>query len=254
MPEKTLSEVFAQIERTAVNIRAAAEAMVTGQKGDFERLAGSLASAISTAGTEFSALLDEDGDDEIRDGLALQAPSAAPPTIVTPSVPLADIQRRATHCVQRHALKNNTKGWPWRRILPAECLRGAAQAWLVDPYLAKHFQRRNLGEFVMALLDAGAKLKTFNIITREVSDTSPNADKEFYDALDRDAFEKAGMRVVHTIDPEIHDRSFTLDNGFVFKLGRGLDIYKPAAGLATRNSSLRQVRACEIDVFASAPT
>jgi hypothetical protein len=44
------------------------------------------------------------------------------------------------------------------------------------PYLVKYFQRRNLGEFVMAVLDGGAKLKTLNIITREVSDTSPDAE------------------------------------------------------------------------------
>jgi hypothetical protein len=54
---------------------------------------------------------------------------------------------------------------------------------------------------------------------------------------------------MYTIDTEIHDRFFALDNGFVFKLGRGLDIYKPAAGLAVRDSSLRQVRSCEIDIF-----
>jgi hypothetical protein len=62
------------------------------------------------------------------------------------------------------------------------------------------------------------------------------------------------MRVVHSIDRESHDRSFTLDNGFVFKLGRGLDIYKPVAGLAARDPSLRQVRPCEIDVFGPALT
>jgi hypothetical protein len=249
VPEKTLSEVGAQIERTSVNIRAAAEAMVTGQKGDFERLSGALASAIAAANTEISGLLDDDADDEILDAPAVQPPSPVPRPILAPGATLADIQRRATHCVQRHTLKNNAKGWPWSRIVPAEYLRGATEAWLVDPYLAKHFQRRNLGEFVMAVLDGGAKLKTLNIITREVSDTSPDADKQYYEALDRDAFEKAGMRVVHTIDGEIHDRSFTLDNGFVFKLGRGLDIYKPAAGLAAGDPGLRQVRSCEIDVF-----
>lgn len=252
VPEKTLSEVSAQIERTSVNIRAAAEAMVTGQKGDFERLSGVLASAIATADAEISGLL-ADADDEILDApAAVQPSSPVPPPIVAPGGTLADIQKRATHCVQRHTLKNNAKGWPWSRIVAAEYLRGATEAWLVDPYLVKHFQRRNLGEFVMAVLDRGAKLKTLNIITREVSDTSPDADKQYYEALDRDAFEKAGMRVVHTIDGEIHDRSFTLDNGFVFKLGRGLDIYKPAAGLAAGDPGLRQVRACEIDVFGPA--
>jgi Phospholipase D-like domain at C-terminus of MIT len=114
-------------------------------------------------------------------------------------------------------------------------------------------QRRNLGEFVMAVLE-GAKLKTLNIITREVSDPSPDVDKEYFDALDRDAFEKGGMRVVLTIDPNVHDRFFALDNGCVFKLGRGLDIFKPVAGLAARDSSLRQVKECEIDVFGPVPT
>ena len=78
---------------------------------------------------------------------------------------------------------------------------------------------------------------------------TPDADKQYFDALDRDTFEKAGMRVLHKIDQEIHDRSFALDNGFVVKLGRGLDIYKPVAGLAARDPSLRPVRSCEIDVF-----
>jgi hypothetical protein len=55
-------------------------------------------------------------------------------------------------------------------------------------------------------------------------------------------------------DHDIHDRSFTLDNGVVFKLGRGLDIYKPVAGLAARDASLRQVRPCEIDLFEPNPT
>jgi hypothetical protein len=80
VPEKTLSEVGAQIERTSVNIRAAAEAMVTGQKGDFERLSGALASAIGAAHTEISALLDDDGD--VPDSTVVQERSTVPPPIM----------------------------------------------------------------------------------------------------------------------------------------------------------------------------
>jgi hypothetical protein len=57
------------------------------------------------------------------------------------------------------------------------------------------------------------------------------------------------MKLTHTLDGDIHDRFVVLDNGFVFKLGRGLDLYKPVAGLAGRDPALRQTRACEIDVF-----
>ena len=41
-----------------------------------------------------------------------------------------------------------------------------------------------------------------------------------------------------------------LDHGVLFKLGRGLDVYKPATGLAAHRSASRRVRATEIDVFA----
>jgi hypothetical protein len=226
---------------------------VAGQKGDFERISANLASALSTARDEISTLLDDTGAEESHiEPLVKTSPVAALPKAM-PGATLASIQAQATHCVERHNLQNGAKGWPWSRIFTPQYLRGASQSWLIDPYLVTRHQRRNLSEFVMVLLE-GAKLKTLNVITREVGDSSPDADKDYYDALDRDAFEKAGMRVVHRTDPDIHDRSFTLDNGFVFKLGRGLDIYKPVAGLAARDSSLRQVRLCEIDGFETRPT
>jgi hypothetical protein len=34
---------------------------------------------------------------------------------------------------------------------------------------------------------------------------------------------------------DIHDRFAIFDTGIVFKLGRGLDIYKPVTGLASTN-------------------
>ena len=57
------------------------------------------------------------------------------------------------------------------------------------------------------------------------------ADKAYYNALNRDAVEKAGMRLVHTVDPEIHDRLLHSEQWLYLKLGRGLGIYKPVGGL-----------------------
>lgn len=47
----------------------------------------------------------------------------------------------------------------------------------------------------------------------------------------------------------LHDRHLRLNHGVLFKLGRGLDVYKPAAGLAIHRPTIRRVRASEIDVF-----
>jgi len=47
----------------------------------------------------------------------------------------------------------------------------------------------------------------------------------------------------------LHDRYLVLDHGVLFKLGRGLDFYKPATGLAAHRPANRRVRETEIDVF-----
>jgi hypothetical protein len=101
------------------------------------------------------------------------------------------------------------------------------------------------------VVTAAAKPKTVNVSTREVLDPGTDSAQNFYERLDQTFFDKAGVRVTYTLDDHIHDRFVVLDNGYVFKLGRGLDIYKPVAGLGGRDPALRQTRACEIDVFAN---
>jgi dynamin family protein len=112
VPDRTLSEVGVQIERTAVNIRAAAEAAVAGEKETFKRISAELASAISIARTEIFALLEDEDTEEIE--------SSQPTPVVCPRAAgssYASIQARATHCVKRHVLPNGAKAWPWTRIL-----------------------------------------------------------------------------------------------------------------------------------------
>lgn len=270
LPDRTLTQVRAQIERASADIRAAAEAAIAGQKEAFEQIATALIAEITGAqsdiATHFSETTAAASAPEVARpataSLSASGPDATDSTDTFPTAaaesqdessdsqdPPSTIRRRATRCVQRYVLRNGDKSWPFSRMLTKEYLAGTSEAWLIDPYLAQRHQRRNLLEFVMALLD-GAKPKTLHIITREQADPAPDADKDFYDSLDRQAFEKAGMRVEHSIDANIHDRYLVLDNGIVFKLGRGLDIYKPVAGLASRDPALRQVRECEVDVFA----
>lgn len=278
LPERSVSQVRAEIERASTDIKAAAEATFEGQKELFIRHVEELKDAAEAALRDVEALL----ADEQPPGLEASGAPALITTAEAPEVPPAKpassspqaaiplaapagpapadseghahedvpsaIRRKATRCVARHILRNGEKNWPFSRIFAAEPLRGATEVWLIDPYLAQAHQRRNLREFLEAIA-ATARPKVVNIVTREVLDLEPDGDKPFYDMLDRTFFEKAGMKITYAIDEHIHDRFVVLDNGYVFKLGRGLDIYKPVAGLAGRDPALRQTRACEIDVF-----
>ena len=70
-----------------------------------------------------------------------------------------------------------------------------------------------------------------------------------FERLASDFFEQAGLTLEWSRASEIHDRYVVFDNGVMFKLGRGLDIFKPALGLANKNQEIRKVRDCTIDVF-----
>jgi hypothetical protein len=71
----------------------------------------------------------------------------------------------------------------------------------------------------------------------------------FYKTFDEGIYEQVGTRLSVSYADDIHDRFAIFDNGIVFKLGRGLDIYKPVTGLASTNPEIRKVHNSEIDVF-----
>ena len=270
LPEKSLSQVQAQIDRASADIRAAAEAAIAGQKGAFERIATALIYEISAAQVEIGVLLAETG---LPSTSAMQNnPSEAElfvtsmdvnellirprPRDAVPEAPLGDtkadqaaaIRLEATQLLKRHMLKAGQKGWPFTRIFTKDFLIGATEGWLIDPFLALRHQRRNLTEFVAAITTL-AKMKSLHIVTREIDIDGNMSESAFYNFLDRRAFESAGLKVDFSRDETIHDRFFVLNNGVVFKLGRGIDLYKPVAGLSAKDPGLREVRSCEIDVF-----
>jgi predicted GTPase len=282
LPDRSMSHVHAQIERASADIKAAAEATIEGQKEALKRVVEELKEAIEAALRDLEPLLADqpDGEHEARpntpaatssalvptDEAAVShephdqaSPDQAPRTVPDKPVsdeaalegPMATIRKRATRCVNRYTLRNGEKGWSFSRFFSAELLRGAVEIWLVDPYLAQRHQRRNLLEFLETVTTA-AKPKVIHIVTRELSKAENGTDQRYYNELDRKFFERAGAKISYTHDENIHDRFVVLDNGYVFKLGRGLDIYKPVAGLAGGASVLRQTRTCEIDVFAPA--
>jgi predicted GTPase len=270
LAEKSLSEVRAQIDRASADIRAAAEAAIVGQKDAFERTASALANAISSGQGEIGALLSDTG---LAIGANDQSPPLTQETLSQAPVVneeggtvgnihgleatspedqdldrIASIRGSATELLHRYDLKSGQKGWPYTRIFASKYFARAAEAWLVDPFLALRHQRRNLTELVGALIKC-AKLKTLNIVTREPDSEGLTKEAEFYSRLDKEAFELGGIRIKFSRDEETHDRFLILDNGVVFKLGRGIDLYKPVAGLGAKESGLREVRSSEIDVF-----
>lgn len=158
------------------------------------------------------------------------------------------VQARATEMIERLTLAEDSQNWEWGRIFKPELVKGSAKVALFDPYLSQHHQLRNLKEFVIAIAEA-AKPKELQVVTSPTWTEPESASARTFDKIAQDVFQDYGVVLTVKVDKAQHDRAVVCDNGTLFKLGRGLDIYKPATGLASHRHASRRVRRCEIDVF-----
>lgn len=280
-PRDALSDVQLLLEQAMDNIRATALAVVAGQK---ERVQ-SLVSEIKADCTEPLRLANELKQSATvlsHDSVLMGAHSAKPSDNLTSKELLGDcfqaetdnllppttqevvapldssqahddwvrtIQNSATIILGRIRLHDGSTGWPYSKLFDARLLKGAERMTLIDPYLVSHHQIRNLKEFLLHVSEV-ARPKSIDIITRfESLEATEHQDRAFK-SVAQELFQLYGIYLDFHREANLHDRYFVLDHGVLFKLGRGLDIYKPATGLAAHRPASRRVRETDIDVFA----
>jgi len=158
------------------------------------------------------------------------------------------VQEAATRMLERFTLPEDGQGWPYAKIFKEDLLEGCSKIVLFDPHLSQHHQVRNLKEFVIAVAET-AKPKEILVITSSSWNDPASASGKEFDSICQDLFQNFGVVLTVNVDRAQHDRAVVCDHGMLFKLGRGLDIYKPATGLASHRPASRKVRRCEIDVF-----
>lgn len=263
LPAKALTEVTVELDRIAADIKAAAEAASTGQKAAFEAAASAmvevLQGAISTLGGLFEAASKRPEHGSVA---KVAAPAAAAPTLPPPAPAVAPpapapiaappvltasaeidwsaVQADATRLVRRFDLRPGEPNCAWGRLFEANWVQGANSALLIDPYLDKRHQRRNLGE-VAQLLHRLGPVTRLSVITGQRADMEvAEGDSQLRELASQ--LEALGIDLSWERDPAQHDRRLLLSNGVVFELGMGLDIYAPTRNLSESNPSLRKIR------------
>lgn len=257
-PRDALDEVQILLEQAADNILAATTEYVAGQK---EEAIG----AIAGIDEELQAVLKR--VDVVAPSLVPLAasqteqspncsnlptpttkqPHSAPNFVEGPDW-ADDVQSAATVCVARLQLRENSTGWPYEKMFAPQFLKGSLQLSLVEPHLSKPNQLRNLQEFLMHVADV-AKPKAIEIITLPADKEAETQQERLLETLTKEFYREFGVALTLRREAGLHDRHLRLNHGVLFKLGRGLDVYKPATGLAAHRPALRRVRASEIDVF-----
>lgn len=129
-------------------------------------------------------------------------------------------------------------------------LKGAKAVQVEDPYIRLPHQIQNFVRFCEAVLKAGT-LRKISLLT-SFDDTTLLADMN--DKLDqlRQSLLEQDVELEINVNPNLHDREIRLDNGWVIKIGRGLDFYQRPSSwfeIGAMDMSLRKCLETKVDIF-----
>ncbi len=129
-------------------------------------------------------------------------------------------------------------------------LKGAKAVQVEDPYIRLPHQIQNFVRFCEAVLKAGT-VRKISLLT-SFDDTTPLADMN--DKLDqlRQSLLEQDVELEINVNPNLHDREIRLDNGWVVKIGRGLDFYQRPSSwfeIGSMDMSLRKCLETKVDIF-----
>ncbi|XP_077584563.1 MIT domain-containing protein 1 [Stigmatopora nigra] len=123
------------------------------------------------------------------------------------------------------------------------------EVWVEDPYIRHTHQLYNFLRFCEMLLKASCKVKTIHLLTSSESDggQQENALAEMKRSL-----LAHGVTLDVRYSSTIHDREIRFDNGWIIKIGRGLDYFKKPKGrfsMGYCDYDLRQCHETTVDIF-----
>ncbi len=129
-------------------------------------------------------------------------------------------------------------------------LKGAKSIEIEDPFIRLSHQIQNFVRLCEAVVKLSS-IKRIDLITNYDDDAQKADIEQKFDDLKQSLLE-ADVVFEFDFNPNLHDREIRLDNGWVVKIGRGLDFYqKPNSWfeLGTNDLSLRKCLETKVDIY-----
>lgn len=153
---------------------------------------------------------------------------------------------------QHYEIEENAMGFTYERIF-RPYIDDATSIVIEDPYIRLPHQVDNFSRFCALAIRFG-KVKAIKLVSgKPFGENTDDADSRL-ETLKRD-LNGRGIEFIWSRDSALHDREIRFDNGWIVKIGRGLDIYiKPESwvSLEAADFSLRRCRQTKVDVYRKA--
>ncbi|XP_044073958.1 MIT domain-containing protein 1 isoform X1 [Siniperca chuatsi] len=124
------------------------------------------------------------------------------------------------------------------------------EVWVEDPYIRHTHQLYNFLRFCEMLLKASCKVKNIHLLTTQ--DEADSRQQSNALAELKESLSAQGVTLDLQYSSTIHDREIRFDNGWIIKIGRGLDYFKRPKGrfsIGYCDYDLRQCQETNVDIF-----
>ncbi|GHT91721.1 hypothetical protein FACS1894116_00740 [Betaproteobacteria bacterium] len=174
---------------------------------------------------------------------AVEETSVKPPSPVVLATPPENLKE------QHFNILYGDTGYSYESIL-GPYLRGAKTVVIEDPYIRIQHQIQNFVRFCETVLKAGT-VKKIRLVTSYDDKSQLDDISEKLGELQQSLLEQ-DIELEVKFNLNIHDREIRLDNGWVVKMGRGLDFYQKPGGwfeVGANDLSLRKCLETKVDIF-----
>lgn len=185
-------------------------------------------------------------ESKLNQALPIAVPTAAAESIASAATPVL-VPDKLT---ERHfTIMYGDVGHSYESII-GPYLRGAKRVIIEDPYIRLSHQIQNFVRFCECVLKIGT-VKKINLITGYDDNTQLAEIAEKLDELKQSLLE-VDVELEVNLNPNLHDREIRLDNGWIIKIGRGLDFYQKPSGwfeIGANDLSMRKCLETKVDIF-----
>uniref|UniRef100_A0A1B6KZI5 MITD1 C-terminal phospholipase D-like domain-containing protein n=1 Tax=Graphocephala atropunctata TaxID=36148 RepID=A0A1B6KZI5_9HEMI len=149
-------------------------------------------------------------------------------------------------------IRHNSVGNSYQSIFGEFLTSDVTLVLVQDPYIRTYHQCQNLVRLCELMAKKCPNLRTVQLLTS--ADNNNSEQGKWLRQLQSHLSSQHKISLTIQFNPTLHDRQIKLSNGWIIKIGRGLDYFKPPAGkfsLGYHDLDWRPCLQTTVDIFHS---
>ncbi|NXM24109.1 MITD1 protein, partial [Oxyruncus cristatus] len=153
-------------------------------------------------------------------------------------------------------IEENATGFGYEKLFHEYLTEIVSEVWVEDPYIrlvhqASRYSLYNFLRFCEMLIKGPCKVKTIHLLTSCDPGSGRSQQMSGLEEI-RQSLKNYGVTLNIEFSSSIHDREIRFNNGWMIKIGRGLDYFKKPQGrfcIGYSDFDLRPCHETTVDVF-----